>query len=362
VVGPSKSLGGIASVMRVHASTDLWGLAKCRLLCTYSERSSFSKIISALRAYFLSPFLIYRSTLVHIHLAAQKSMIRKLPIVLLTKLMRRPYIVHLHAGSESSLFEETPAWLMRLTFLLSYRVIVLSESWSSSIKQHLPYTRTTVIYNPIAMPTLSGPREANSKTVILFAGKLEMRKGYRDLLDAAAIVLKDFPDIEIRLAGHGEIEQAKQQVRNLGIEKSVTFTGWATPNQMKEHFRAASIFCLPSYHEGLPMAVLEAMSYSLPVVATPVGGLPEVLSDGWNGLFAQAGNVESLASRLLLLLREPALGAVLGINASETIARVCGLNRIERELENLYCEVDAEWKMRREGLREMTQLAASGGE
>jgi glycosyltransferase involved in cell wall biosynthesis len=212
------------------------------------------------------------------------------------------------------------------------------------------------------MPSLSGPREANSKTVILFAGKLERRKGYRDLLDAAAIVLKDFPDIEIRLAGHGEIEQARQQVRDLGIEKSVTFTGWATPDQMKEHFRAANIFCLPSYHEGLPMAVLEAMSYSLPVVATPVGGLPEVISDGLNGLFAQAGNVESLASRLLLLLREPSFGAVLGINASETVARVCGLERIERELENLYCEVDAEWRTRREGLREITQLAASGGE
>src|ERR1700760_4156445 len=118
VVGPSESLGGIAAVMRVHASMHLWDTAKCRLLCTYNERSSLSKILSALKAYFLAPFLIYRSTLVHVHLAAQKSMMRKLPIVLLAKAMRKPYIIHLHAGSESSLFEQTPAWLVRLIFLL----------------------------------------------------------------------------------------------------------------------------------------------------------------------------------------------------------------------------------------------------
>jgi glycosyltransferase involved in cell wall biosynthesis len=357
VVGPSASLGGIASVMRRHAATRLWKSANCRLLSTYDERNSFTKVLSALRAYIVSPFLIWRSTLVHVHVAAQKSMIRKLPIILLTKVMRKPFIIHLHAASEASLFEQTPSWITRLAFLLSYRVIVLSESWASTVTKHIPHARVSVIYNPIAMPRLSAASEVNARPMILFAGKLEARKGYMDLLEAAANVLDQFPNVELRLVGHGEIAQAKEHARQLGIENSVTCTGWTNPEQMEEHFRAASIFCLPSYDEGLPMAVLEAMSFSLPVVATPVGGLPEILSDGQNGLFAQVGNVESLTSQLLLLLRQPAFGAVLGINASQTIARLCSIEHIERQLEDLYCEVNAEWILRRKGLREISQVA-----
>lgn len=359
VVGPSESLGGIASVMRTHSTTQLWELANCRLLSTYDERTALRKIFAALRAYTLAPFLIHSAALVHIHVAAQKSMFRKLPIVLLTKLMRKPYIVHLHAASEESLFEKTPAWLTRLIFLLSYRVVVLSDSWATTVKKHIPDARITIIHNPVTIPSLSGPKPAEARTVILFAGKLEPRKGYIDFLDAAANVLMRFPDVEIRLVGNGEIEQATRHARHLGIERSVTFTGWVNAEQMQDHFRAASIFCLPSYNEGLPMAVLEAMSYSLPVVVTPVGGLPELISHGRNGLFAEVGNVDSITEQLLLLLRQPSLGTVIGINASQTIARECGIDRIEQELGNLYREVDAEWVVRRRGLRELPQPTSS---
>jgi len=303
----------------------------------------------------VAPFLIRQSDLVHIHLAAQHSMLRKLPIILATKLMRRPYVVHLHAASENSVFRLTPQWLVRLIFLLSYRVIVLSDSWAAVVRKYIPDTRVTVLHNPVAKPRTPRLRPAEETQVVLFAGKLERRKGYLELLEAASEVLMEFPRVHFCFAGHGEIEQARALAQSLGIERSVSFAGWVGPAEMHDHFRAATIFCLPSFDEGLPMAVLEAMSHSIPVVCTPVGGLPDLISDGTNGLFAEAGNVASIADHILALLRSPDWAMRIGHSASLTIERECSIERIEQELAELYQDVNAEWILRRRGIREGAQ-------
>jgi glycosyltransferase involved in cell wall biosynthesis len=357
VVGPSTSLGGIASVMRMHSTTELWNLVNCHVLATYDERSTARKVLAMLKAYVSAPVLIHRAALVHFHVAAQRSMLRKLPIMILTKLMRKPYIVHLHAASESSIFELTPQWLVRMTFLLSYRVIVLSDSWAKIVKNHVPDARVTIIHNPVLTPKLLTMTRTDEWPVILFVGKLESRKGYRDLLEAAVEVLMRFPRVQIWFVGHGEIEQGRLLAKKLGIDRSVMFSGWINSEDMEYYYRAASIFCLPSYDEGLPMAVLEAMSYGLPVVCTPVGGLPDLISDGRNGFFAQPGDVQSIASQLLRLLRNPELATRTGVSAAQTIERECGIARIEHELGALYQEVDAEWVVRRSGQRESTLTA-----
>lgn len=354
VVGPSDQPGGIATVIRSHRAMRLWGLADCRMLSTYDERNSLMKCWAMLRAYVLGVFKIPRASLVHIHMAGQSSMWRKLPIVLLTKLMRKPYIVHLHAASERSVFVLTPKWLWRLTFLLSYRVVVLSDSWADVVKKHLPDARVTVIHNPVRKPEKGRTPEPGG--MVLFAGKLEPRKGYIELLRAAAKVLKFHPDVTFCFAGHGEIEQAKAEAHHLGIEKSVSFVGWLSPEEMSDYYRRATVFCLPSFDEGLPMVVIEAMSNSLPVVTTPVGGLPDLISDGSDGLFAIPGDVESIAHQLLGLLRNPVLADEMGRSAARTIEQTCSPVLIERQLLALYKEVNTEWILRRCGISESTSL------
>lgn len=354
VVGPYASLGGIASVIRMHRGMRLWRDVNCRLLSTYDERSSYTKIAAMLRAYLLGMVEIYRASLVHIHVAAQNSMWRKLPIVVLAKLMRKPYILHLHAASEGSVFEQTPLWLVRFLFLLSYRVIVLSDSWERIVKEHVPHARVTVIHNPVCRPPL--PSTEKSSPIVFYAGKLEPRKGFIDLLEAAAEVLNHFPGVKFCFAGHGQIEEAKAKSRNLGIEASVSFLGWLGAEEVAEYYRRATIFCLPSYDEGLPMAVIEAMSYSLPVLTTPVGGLPDLISDGVDGLFARPGDVDAITHQLLGLLRNPDRATRIGRNAALTVERTCNPALIERQLLTLYQEVNAEWQMRKKGIPESSTV------
>ena len=359
VVGPSASLGGIASVMRLHSTTKLWDHLHCHVLSTYDEQNVPRKILAMLRAYTLAPVLIHKADLVHIHVAAQHSMWRKLPIVLLTKLLRKPYVVHLHAASEASLFEHTPQWLVRAILLLSYRVIVLSDHWASIVKRHVADARVTIIHNPVPLPPPSHPIKNDSAPVILFVGKLEARKGYRNLLDAAPEILERFPNARFWFVGHGEVQQALQHAASRGLQNSVSCTGWIDADDMEYYYRSTSIFCLPSYDEGLPMAVLEAMSYALPVVCTRVGGLPDIISDRRNGFFATVGDAHSIAHCIIELLADPALANRIGEHAALTIERECGIARIEQKLADLYREVDAEWTVRRHGRREADIPATS---
>lgn len=355
VVGPSGRPGGIATVIRSHRQMRLWRLANCRMLSTYDERNPLMKIAVMLKAYALGVVMIYRASLVHIHVAAQNSMWRKLPIVLLTKLMRKPYIVHLHAASEQALFVLTPQWLVRMIFLLSYRIVVLSDNWAAIVKKHLPDARVTVIHNPVRKPQMERTPEPDG--MVLFAGKLERRKGYMELLEAAAEVLIHFPKVRFCFAGHGDIEQAKAEAHRLNIEGSVSFPGWIRPEEIGGYYRRATVFCLPSFDEGLPMAVIEAMSYSLPVVTTPVGGLPDLISDGVDGLFVQPGNVHAIARQLLGLLQDPDRAQRVGRSAALTIERLCNPVQIEQQWLHLYQEVNAEWMVRRCGIPESKPLA-----
>jgi len=360
VVGPSTSQGGIASVIRIHQLLPLWKRAHCRILPTFDERGTWKKLIAMLKAYAVAPFLIWRSSIIHIHLAAQHSMWRKLPIALIAKLLRKPYIIHLHAASERSVFILTPQWIVRTLFLLSYRVVVLSESWAAVVKKHLPDARVTVVHNPVMDPQ-TAPSARGSGQTILFAGKLERRKGYMELLKAASEVLRCYANVKFCFAGHGEVQQARVEAERLGIMGSVSFPGWVRPEEMSDYYREATIFCLPSFDEGLPMSILEAMSYSLPVVCTPVGGVPDLVVDGNNGLFVETGNSESIAHQLLTLLGDPERARRIGDNAARTVQRECGLERTERELSSLYRDVESEWMVRRRGIRESAQSVIRTG-
>jgi len=329
----------------------------CYLLPTFNDRNLWMKFLVIFKAYLLAPFLILRYSLVHIHLAAQTSMIRKLPIVLLCKIMRKPLIIHLHAAGEFSLFEATPQWIVRLTFLLANRVVVLSRAWSEIVLTHVPEAPVVTLHNPVAIPHNLHQRGGEHPPVVIYVGKLEARKGYTDLLDAVAEVLPSFPNLQLWLLGNGEVLKAQQRAKTLGIEKSVLIPGWVDASELDAYYRKASIFCLPSFEEGLPMALLEAMSYALPVVCTPVGGVPDIISDGRNGLFAQAGDPASIRDQLLLLLGLPNFADRLGVNAARTVEEQCGLERIEIQLRDLYETVESEWVIRRRGVREASQAA-----
>lgn len=354
VVGPGfRGRGGIASVIAMHAETETWRRRGLRLLSTFDDRSARHKVGSALLAYAMAPLLLWRGEMVHIHLAAQTSILRKLPIVAMARLLERPVIVHVHAPSEESLFRRTPGWARRFLFASAARVVALSESWAAIFRAHEPRCRVVVMANPVRDFDAITHAEG-SPQVVLFAGKLEPRKGYGDLLAAAAEVLQEFPEVEFWFAGHGEVEEARAYATQLGIARSVRLLGWLGGAALDEVYAKATVFALPSYAEGVPMSVLEAMSHGVPVICTPVGGLPELIDNGSNGIFIAAGDTRSLAREIARLLRDTDRAAVLGAAGRTTVRQRCSMDSLSDALESLYTGVEAEHVLAR--------VAEPGGE
>lgn len=142
------------------------------------------------------------------------------------------------------------------------------------------------------------------RPVVLYAGHLMREKGMRELREAM-IELRDL-DAQYLIAGSGAEETAMRAVaRQHGI--SARFCGWVEQAQLAKLLAACDVFVLPSHYEGLPSVICEAMNAARAVVATPVGGIPEIVSDGRTGYLVPAGDALALAARIRSVVRQPAL-------------------------------------------------------
>jgi len=177
-----------------------------------------------------------------------------------------------------------------------------------------------VIPNWIQLPIENQPRNVvNSPLRILFLGWIKKDKGVFDLLEVAKKFSTDNISSKIYFAGNGEdIEKVKSFVDENGLE-NVVLTGWVTGEEKQNLLNTTDIFVLPSYFEGFPNALLEAMSFGIPSVATKVGSIPDIIIPNENGLLVYPGDVESLTLELKKLIENKELREKLGRNAKDTV-------------------------------------------
>jgi len=182
---------------------------------------------------------------------------------------------------------------------------------------------------------LPDPDPVNSGLVVGTVAYLSPEKGHRTLLEAAARVLSRVPDVHFILVGSGELMSSlKARVEELGIQKNVTFTGFRDDSEalMKQF----DVFCLPSVSEGLSSAILVAMASSVPVVATQVGGIPELVIDGETGILVPPGDVAQLVDGLCKILESSQLREKMGCAGRQRIEERFTLERKLNETEKLY--------------------------
>lgn len=189
-----------------------------------------------------------------------------------------------------------------------------SSKLGSSVTQSSSESLSALSDNPSAKNKKNNS-VVGKKKQILSAGVVNARKGYKDLIKGFKIALDSLngsngsigTEWKLVFAGSGELEEGKALAKELGIESQVEFLGWVAGEAKDRVFRETSIFCLPSYAEGFPMAVLDAWAYGLPVVATPVGGLPDIVKDGEDCLLFNPGDCEQLAVQLERLITDEEL-------------------------------------------------------
>ncbi|WP_197437636.1 glycosyltransferase family 4 protein [Polaribacter sp. BAL334] len=317
-----KTRGGITSVIKAHSTQSYWKEWNCKWLETHIDKNIFYKLWYFIKSFTKFLFIVPFYDIIHIHLSEVQSLKRKTFYFLICRLLKKRIIIHFHAFSPETTINSKYKWLYKSVFNTSNCIIVLSDLWKKWVIEYLDLkeSKIFVIYNPCPKVNLS--QEIKKENIILFAGTINERKGYSTLISAFANVANKYPDWSLFFAGNGEIEKAKILVDKFNISSQVKFLGWIKDNEKESIFNKASIFCLPSYNEGFPMAVLDAWAYGIPTISTPVGGMPDIGIHSENCLFFKPGNIDELTECIVKLINDENLRIKLrkeSINLSNTI-------------------------------------------
>jgi glycosyltransferase involved in cell wall biosynthesis len=277
----------------------------------------------------------------HVHCALRASFWRKAIFMSMAMLAGCPVIFHLHGGGFKHFYETECGALRRriIRFFLdrSTYIIVLSERWRAWIDGISANRSIVCIPNPVAVP--EGPSPRPRENLVLFLGRLERNKGVFDLLDAVSRAQKQIPDLRLVCAGDGDIESATRYAEKVSVRGAVSFPGWIGPAEKQSLMDRAAVCVLPSYAEGLPMSLLEAMACGLPVIATDVGGIPDLVADGVSGLLYTPGDIATLERLLCGLMRDPELGKRMALAARETVRLRFDAASAVAQLEEIYASV-----------------------
>jgi glycosyltransferase involved in cell wall biosynthesis len=235
-------------------------------------------------------------------------------------------IAHVHGNWLDTQYRQssrrTRRWI-RAALCVPDLVVVLSERWRRIVCDEIGVTSPVVIVaNSVGQSVARmvdsegfANRDDEGHTV-LFLGGLGKRKGLPDAIRAIPLVRRQVPEAEFVFAGpveRAEDEEMVQELRASALRTGgASFPGLVTGAEKLALLSKANVFILPSYHENLPVAILEAMAAGLPVVATAIAGIPEVVEDGMNGFLIKPGDYEALADRIVLLMRRPELRREMG--------------------------------------------------
>jgi glycosyltransferase involved in cell wall biosynthesis len=244
---------------------------------------------------------ILGSEIIHFHTSQGWSYRRLFFILLIARAFGKRTIWHVHGSSFDNYYAKSNRLekaAIRFGLSQADAVIALSESWLVKFQEISPSSRGVIIHNGVNVEKYHVERtRPHAPMVVLFLGRIGERKGTFDLIRAAER-LKAI-DVHFLIAGDGEVERANAAIRAADLTNHVEVLGWVDDKRVVELLGHADLYALPSYDEGLPMGILEAMASGLPIISTPVGGIPDAVTNGANGYLIEPGDSEALADRIL---------------------------------------------------------------
>jgi glycosyltransferase involved in cell wall biosynthesis len=338
-----QTRGGIASVLQTYRSVGLFDRWPVDFVATHRDGSRLEKLLKAIDGFFVFFALLcrYPRAVLHVHSASRASFWRKCLFMALAMAARWPVIFHLHGGGFATFYDAEcgPVRRALVRFFLARAacIVVVSERWCAWMHRITRNPRVVSISNPVALPAPSAI--AREPHLVAFTGRLCAGKGVFELLQATVGLRRQFPTLRIEFAGDGDLDEVERCVNSMGLASHVRLHGWIGPRLREELLARASIFVLPSHAEGLPVSLLEAMAAGCAVVATSVGGIPDVVEDGFNGLLVPVGDSRALEGALAKLLADSELAREMGRAARATIANRFTAERTVAQVEDLYSEL-----------------------
>lgn len=299
-IGPDykKLRGGIASLLKTYEDI----IPSFRFKETYSYENNIKNVL-LFPIKFLSIifFLIFNPEykIIHIHGASRISFYRKYFIFIFLKyVLKRKIIYHIHGGAYHEFYSNSNKLvkaLIKNMLTNTDAIICLSEYWKKYFLETFNIKNIFILNNAINKPNIKNLKQNHEILNFLYLGKISKSKGIFDLIE----VINDNKEylnakIKFTIAGNEDIPLINKLINKYQIAHIVNYIGWIEGNQKTKLLIENDISILPSYNEGLPITLLESMSYKMPIIATAVGGIPEILKDNYNGITIIPGNKENI--------------------------------------------------------------------
>lgn len=313
MIVPSPDVkGGIASVVNGYRGSLLEENYQIIFVESYQDGTKVRKFFKAICGYihFIKVLVFNDPDIIHIHSSFGPSFYRKIPFIYMATWCKKPIINHIHGAEFVSFYTNASnrkKKLIRKVYQKCSILIALSAEWKEKLLQITPNGRIAILenYSILQKSAMEERLKRECNNIILFLGELGKRKGCYDIPQVAKRVLDMIPDATFILAGKGTPEDErniKQAFIDLGITSHIIFPGWVRGEAKDQLLKSADIFFLPSYNEGMPMSILDAMGYGLPIVSTNVGGIPKLVTDK-NGICCDAGDITSMSCQIIKILK-----------------------------------------------------------
>lgn len=265
---------------------------------------------------------------------------------------RYPKIPFMVTVQEGKVLNKQPL-LMRFFRYLIFRktdaVTVISNYLAQFVRSQNPKVSISIIPNGVDLkkfPVSSFPASPagrqfpvkdKKENTIITVSRLVEKNGVGDLIDAMVIVRNEIPDAKLVIVGNGTLKESlKFKVRSLKLENSIQFLGEISNELLPKYLSKADVFVRPSLSEGLGISFLEAMAVGLPIIGTPVGGIPDFLKDGETGLFCKVSDPKDLAEKIIKILKDEQLREKITINARALMVQKYDWNIIANEFAQIY--------------------------
>lgn len=288
---------------------------------------------------------IKENEIIHMHMSERGSCIRKYIVFKIAKKNNKKVIIHTH-GAEFKEYYSNLSYNMkkRIIELLTGcdEVITLGENWNEYFKSLSSDIRCRILKNSVEIPVDKVSMD-DKEFNILFLAIIDKRKGIYDLVEVANKILKAYDGdkkINFIIAGTGkEEEEIKKLVKQYKLNDNFNFLGWINGEKKKEVLKNTHLFLLPSYNEGLPVSILEAISYGIPVISTNVGSINEAVLNNFNGYLIEPGDIEGLKCRINSIIENPELWIKFSNNSKQLCKQEFNSEEYFRNMEKIYDEL-----------------------
>ena len=327
VVGPSptRSKGGMATVIEEIAKDKTLNTKfDIDIYESYVDGNKLSVLLFSVFSFIKFYFTKRNYDVYHIHAASYGSTFRK------------GWYIHAAKKCEKSNQKDKIISILKE----ADEVIALSADWKKKFDETFGLKNCVVLENGIdterLKPAITSVKDHPHTIVSL--GRLGERKGTYDLIKAIERVKIQIPDIKCYLAGDGDINRCKQIVEEKNLKSNIIIVGWADFDKKLELLKKSSVLVLPSYNEGLPMAILEGMACGKAIISTTVGAIPEVVKEE-NGILIEPGDVEKLSEALIRYCMNQETVEKIGKNNIALIHTKYSMDAMHQKLAQYYIDV-----------------------